>query len=115
MISLVKRMSSVSPITNKSLFNPLLFLNVQRPFSSSPYERELVAKIQQAPELENPTQVVVEDRSGGCGANFYIMVESKVFVGMPRIKQHRTVQMVLKDEIAKWHAVSIDTKTPSSR
>lgn len=111
----MKGLSSVSPITNKSLFNPLLFLNVQRPFSSSPYERELTSKLQHAPELENPTQVVVEDRSGGCGANFYILVESKVFVGMPRIKQHRTVQMVLKDEIAKWHAVSIDTKIPNSR
>jgi stress-induced morphogen len=90
-------------------------MNVQRQFSTSPYERELVDKLLQAPELMNPTQVVVEDRSGGCGANFYIMVESKVFQGMPRIKQHRTVQLILKDEIAKWHAVSIDTKVPDRK
>ena len=105
----------LSPVTHRSLFNPLLFLNVNRQFSSSPYERDLAVKLREAPELENPTQVIVEDRSGGCGANFYIMVESKVFQGMPRIKQHRTVQQVLKDEIAKWHAVSIDTKVPNSR
>ena len=104
-----------SPLTNRSFFSPWLFMNVQRQFSTSPYERELVDKLLQAPELMNPTQVVVEDRSGGCGANFYIMVESKVFQGMPRIKQHRTVQLILKDEIAKWHAVSIDTKVPDRK
>ncbi len=71
--------------------------------------------LREAPELQNPTHVVVEDRSGGCGANFYILVESKVFQGMPRIRQHRIVQQVLKDEIAKWHAVSIDTQVPKSR
>ena len=111
---MIRLMKQVSPVTQRSLFNPLLFLNVQRPFSSSPYERDLELKLREAPELQNPSQVVVEDRSGGCGANFYILVESKVFQGMPRIKQHRTVQQVLKDEIAKWHAVSIDTKVPSS-
>jgi len=70
-------------------------------------------KLQKAPELVQPSQVVVEDRSGGCGANFYILVESKAFRGIPRIKQHRLVQDLLKDDIAKWHAVSIETKTPS--
>ena len=108
-------MKQISPVTQRSLFNPLLFLNVQRPFSSSPYERDLMKTLREAPELQNPTHVVVEDRSGGCGANFYILVESKVFQGMPRIRQHRIVQQVLKDEIAKWHAVSIDTQVPNSR
>jgi stress-induced morphogen len=37
-----------------------------------------------------------------------------VFKGIPRIRQHRIVQDVLKDEIAKWHAVSIETRVPSS-
>ena len=107
-------MFAMSPITKRSMFNPLLFLNVSRRFSGSPYEQSLMEKLHRAPELLEPTTVLVEDRSGGCGANFYVLVESRVFKGLPRIKQHRIVQEVLKDDIAKWHAVSIDTRVPVS-
>ncbi len=65
-----------------------------------------------ASELADVGNVIVEDRSGGCGANFYIRVESTAFRGVPRLQQHRIVQQVLKDEISKWHAVSIDTVVP---
>ena len=104
--------SFVSPISNGSMLNPLLFLKVNRRFSGTPYEQSLMEKLQSAPELSQPSMVLVEDRSGGCGANFYVSVESKVFKGLPRLQQHRIVQDVLKDEISKWHAVSIDTRTP---
>ena len=101
-----------SPITRRSLCNPLLYMNVSRHFSASPYEQAIVNKLMCAPELETPTKVVVEDRSGGCGANFYILIESSVFKNLPRIRQHRLVQEILKDDIAKWHAVSIETRIP---
>lgn len=104
----------VSPVSHRSLFNPLLFLNVSRRFSASPYEASISQKLSSSPLLANPTKVIVEDRSGGCGANFYILVESTVFRGLPRIRQHRLVQDVLKEEIAQWHAVSIETRTCSS-
>lgn len=103
---------SLSPVSRKSLFNPLLFLNVNRRFSGSPYEQSLIEKLRQAPQLQDPLNVRVEDRSGGCGANFYVLVESRVFKGLPRLQQHRIVHDILKDDIAKWHAVSIDTKVP---
>ena len=109
---IMTRHQLVSPVSHKSFFNPLLFLSVRRPFSGTPYEQELTSKLYGCPELQSPTRVVVEDRSGGCGANFFIQIESDVFRGLPRIKQHRLVQDVLKDEIAKWHAVSIETVVP---
>jgi BolA-like protein 3 len=104
----------VSPVSHRTLSNPLLFLNVTRPFSTSPYERSIEETLRVASALKSPSRVIVEDRSGGCGANFYILVESNAFRGVPRIKQHRMVQEVLKDEIAKWHAVSIETCVPKS-
>ena len=110
---LLMRLFSESPIARVSLSNPLLYMRV-RQFSLSPYEAKITAHLRDSEVLQNPTRVVVEDRSGGCGANFYILVESTVFKGIPRIRQHRLVQDVLKDEIAKWHAVSIETRVPSS-
>lgn len=110
---LLMRLFNESPISRVSLSNPLLYMRV-RQFSLSPYEAKISAHLRDSEVLQNPTKVVVEDRSGGCGANFYILVESTVFKGIPRIRQHRIVQDVLKDEIAKWHAVSIETRVPSS-
>ena len=103
-----------SPISNLSLCNPLFYLNIRRGFVSTTYEGKIASLLRSAEGLRNPTDVQVEDRSGGCGANFYILVESSAFKGMPRIKQHRLVQDILKEEIAKWHAVSIETRTPDS-
>lgn len=106
------RMSLPRPISRGSLFNPLLYMNVTRLFSVGPYEQSITDKLVSSPLLSNPTRVLVEDRSGGCGANFYILVESMVFKGLPRLKQHRLVQDILKEDIAKWHAVSIETRVP---
>lgn len=41
---------------------------------------------------------------------FAITVESPQFKGIPMIKQHRLVNEVLKDEIAKWHGLQLKTK-----
>ena len=107
-------MLTQSPVSRVSLFNPLLFMNVTRAFSSATYEGSIANLLRTSEALNFPTKITVEDRSGGCGANFYILVESSAFKGMPRIKQHRLVQDILKDEIAKWHAVSIETRVASS-
>lgn len=101
------------PIGRISLTNRLLFLTLRNTSTSSTtYEAVIEGKLRGASELAQIGKVIVEDRSGGCGANFYIHVESTAFRGKPRIQQHRIVQQVLKDEIAKWHAVSIDTVVP---
>lgn len=57
-----------------------------------------------------PSNLAVRDVSGGCGSMFAITVESPQFKGIPMIKQHRLVNEVLKDEIAKWHGLQLSTK-----
>jgi stress-induced morphogen len=111
---MISHMIKHSPISNISLLNPLFYLNVRRGFAATSYETQIANILRSAPDLRNPTEVQVEDRSGGCGANFYIFVESAAFKGIPRIKQHRLVQDILKDEIKKWHAVSIETRSSNS-
>lgn len=59
-----------------------------------------------------PKNLQVKDVSGGCGSMFAILVESEKFKGIPMIKQHRLVNEVLKDEIAKWHGIQLKTKSP---
>ncbi|SGZ49582.1 CIC11C00000004216 [Sungouiella intermedia] len=58
----------------------------------------------------SPSNLAVKDVSGGCGSMFAITVESPQFKGIPMIKQHRLVNEVLKDEIAKWHGLQLKTK-----
>lgn len=57
-----------------------------------------------------PKNIQVKDVSGGCGSMFAILVESDRFQGLSMIKQHRLVNEVLKDEIAKWHGLQLKTK-----
>lgn len=61
-------------------------------------------------EKFTPKKLDVRDVSGGCGSMFAILVESEQFKGIPMIKQHRLVNEVLKDEIAKWHGLQLRTK-----
>ena len=56
----------------------------------------------------------VIDRSGGCGESYEVIIESTSFKNMSTIKQHRMVQEVIREEIKKWHAVSIKTSEPKS-
>ena len=51
----------------------------------------------------------VIDKSGGCGESYEVIVHADSFKGLSTIKQHRIVQEVIKDDIKKWHAVSIKT------
>lgn len=55
-----------------------------------------------------PSQV--QDISGGCGSMYAIEIESPKFAGLTVIKQHKLVNQVLKEEIAKWHGVQLRTK-----
>lgn len=57
-----------------------------------------------------PKNLAVRDVSGGCGSMFAITVESEKFKGIPMVKQHRLVNEVLKDEIAKWHGLQLQTR-----
>lgn len=71
------------------------------------YEKKIYDKLQG--EL-SPLKLDVRDVSGGCGSMFAIMIESDKFKGLPMIKQHRLVNEILKDDIAKWHGLQLRTK-----
>eukprot|EP00051_Salpingoeca_urceolata_P028296 m.486135 g.486135 ORF g.486135 m.486135 type:complete len:123 (+) comp24187_c0_seq1:124-492(+) len=79
--------------------------NVQGPEEEERMKNKLLQ------ELE-ATSVVVEDQSGGCGAQYLVEVISSKFEGLNTIKQHRLVSSILKDEIADMHAIRIFTSTP---
>uniref|UniRef100_A0A915MET7 AP-1 complex subunit gamma n=1 Tax=Meloidogyne javanica TaxID=6303 RepID=A0A915MET7_MELJA len=49
--------------------------------------------------------------NGGCGAMFRVRVESAQFEGMPKVKQHKLINEVLKKEIKEMHGIVIETKT----
>lgn len=71
------------------------------------YEHKIYKMLQDA---FSPVNLAVRDVSGGCGSMFAITVESSMFKGIPMIKQHRLVNEVLRDEIAKWHGLQLKTK-----
>ncbi|KAG7879305.1 hypothetical protein KL905_003296 [Ogataea polymorpha] len=94
----------------RSLARKLPRARLGRRFVSSEmdeYESMIYKKLAQ--ELE-PSNLSVRDISGGCGSMFAINIESPKFKGLPMIKQHRLVNELLKDEIAKWHGLQLKTK-----
>lgn len=56
--------------------------------------------------------VKVTDVSGGCGSMFDVEVVSPQFAGQSRVKQHRMVNEILKEEIKSMHGLTIKTMTP---
>ncbi|OWZ13014.1 hypothetical protein PHMEG_00013733 [Phytophthora megakarya] len=56
--------------------------------------------------------VKVTDVSGGCGSMFDVEVASAQFTGQSRVKQHRMVNEILKEEIKSMHGMTIRTMTP---
>ncbi|CAH0473183.1 unnamed protein product [Peronospora belbahrii] len=53
--------------------------------------------------------VKVTDVSGGCGSMFDVQVVSAQFIGQSRVKQHRLVNEILKEEIKSMHGLTIRT------
>ncbi|KAK4443735.1 bola protein [Podospora aff. communis PSN243] len=62
-------------------------------------------------ELE-PTQLVVQDVSGGCGSMYAVDVSSERFRGLNMLKQQRLVNSALGDLVKQWHGVQIRTSVP---
>ena len=61
-------------------------------------------------EALNPKQLAVHDISGGCGSMYNIVITSDKFNSLTTIKQHKLVNGILKDEIAKWHGLQLSTR-----
>ncbi|CAI5738833.1 unnamed protein product [Hyaloperonospora brassicae] len=72
-------------------------------------EQAMHVALQQQLKAEH---VKVTDVSGGCGSMFDVEVVSAQFAGQSRVKQHRMVNEVLKNEIKNMHGLTIRTMTP---
>ncbi|KAI2612269.1 bola-like protein [Hypoxylon fragiforme] len=60
----------------------------------------------------SPTELVVQDISGGCGSMYGIEISSEKFRGVNMLKQQRMVNAVLGDQMKTWHGVQLRTKIP---
>lgn len=74
-------------------------------------EKAIVSKLT---ERFSPTELAVQDVSGGCGAFFAIKIASETFRDLPTVKQHKLVTEVLKKEIGGIHGLQIKTSPPGS-
>ncbi|KAF7556860.1 hypothetical protein G7Z17_g1139 [Cylindrodendrum hubeiense] len=64
-------------------------------------------------EKLSPTQLLVQDVSGGCGSMYAIDITSPAFRGQTILKQQRMVNAALGDLVKSWHGVQIRTKVPT--
>ncbi|KAI0052556.1 bola-like protein [Auriscalpium vulgare] len=56
-----------------------------------------------------PSELLVQDVSGGCGSFYAITISSEAFKGIPIVKQHRLVNDVLKKDIESIHGLQLKT------
>lgn len=66
-----------------------------------------------ADKLE-PTELLVQDISGGCGSMYAIDITSHAFKGLSILKQQRLVNAALGDVVKQWHGVQMRTKVPDA-
>ncbi|KAI1660498.1 bola-like protein [Daldinia decipiens] len=59
-----------------------------------------------------PTELMVQDISGGCGSMYGIEIASEKFRGVNMLKQQRMVNAVLGDQMKGWHGIQLRTKVP---
>ncbi|KAL6804962.1 bola protein [Trichoderma sp. SZMC 28013] len=75
----------------------------------SPAESSIAAILA---EKLNPTSLLVQDISGGCGSMYAIDITSPAFKGLNMLKQQRMVNAALGDLVKEWHGVQIRTRVP---
>ncbi|KAI0698891.1 bola protein [Cytidiella melzeri] len=67
-------------------------------------EQNITNKLQQR---FSPTELAVQDVSGGCGSFYAISITSDAFKDLPTVKQHRLVNDTLKKEIQGIHGLQV--------
>ncbi|KAF9584390.1 hypothetical protein BGW38_006638 [Lunasporangiospora selenospora] len=77
------------------------------PASLNDGEKHLYSKLF---EKFQPSKLVVQDISGGCGSMYQVEVVSPAFKGLNMVKQHRLVNETLKEEIKTMHGIRLTTK-----
>lgn len=60
-------------------------------------------------ERFQPSELLVQDVSGGCGSFYAITIASTAFKGITVVKQHRLVNEALKKEIEGIHGLQLKT------
>ncbi|KAF9224322.1 YAL046C-like protein [Gyrodon lividus] len=78
---------------------------------STDTEKAIITKLT---ERFSPSELAVQDVSGGCGSFFAIKIASEGFKGLSTVKQHKLVTEVLKKEIEGIHGLQIKTIIPPS-
>ncbi|KAG7097231.1 hypothetical protein E1B28_004602 [Marasmius oreades] len=101
--SLISRASQIRNFSRTSVS-----LNQSLPSALSDGEQSIYAKLT---EKFSPSQLQVQDVSGGCGSFYAITIASEAFKGLPMVKQHRLVTDTLKKEISGIHGLQIKTIT----
>ncbi|SPJ73066.1 related to Altered inheritance of mitochondria protein 1 [Fusarium torulosum] len=105
-----------------ALTTPRRFLSTSTPRFSATAEEEpdlpsmspdesAIAEI--LSEKLSPTELLVQDVSGGCGSMYAIDITSPAFKGQTILKQQRMVNAALGDLVKGWHGVQIRTKVPA--
>jgi len=57
----------------------------------------------------SPSELVVNDFSQGCeGGTLQVQIKASAFGGKTHLQRHRLVNDVLKEEIASYHAFTLD-------
>ncbi|RUP17001.1 bola protein [Jimgerdemannia flammicorona] len=73
-------------------------------------QEHLTAALKERLQAEH---VEIIDNSGGCGSAYEVIIVSSLFEGKSLLERHRLVNEKLKDEIAKIHAFSQKSYTPT--
>ncbi|KAH9921479.1 bola-like protein, partial [Epithele typhae] len=76
--------------------------SVAQPNLSTDGEKVIYQKLA---EKFAPSDLHVEDVSGGCGTFYNIRITSEHFKGLPLVKQQRLVNQTLKEEIQGIHGL----------
>ncbi|KAG8218340.1 bola-like protein, partial [Butyriboletus roseoflavus] len=99
--SLTRRLavSRSAPPVLRSLSTP--------PSRSTDTEGTIVAKLT---EHFSPSELAVQDVSGGCGSFFAIKIASDAFKGLSTVKQHKLVTEILKQEIQEIHGLQVSPR-----
>ncbi|KAF9979039.1 hypothetical protein BGZ73_007141 [Actinomortierella ambigua] len=82
-------------------------VSAEPPASLNAGEKHLYKKLF---ERFQPTKLVVQDISGGCGSMYQVEVVSPEFKSLTMVKQHRLVNEALKEEIKTMHGIRLTTK-----
>jgi stress-induced morphogen len=102
--------SEAAPATDSSPATPTALAKPEKPDYLNEAETSIWEKL--TAEFE-PTELMVQDVSGGCGSMYGIEIASEKFRGTTMLKQQRMVNAALGEEMKEWHGVQLRTKVPS--